>query len=116
VAIAAIIDWAAPGYSRTGAISATAQGRERAAELADLRRLLQIASLHGAQPDQPQNVSQLKIAWAYQMQRAGVVETSPIVVDGIMYLTEPPSTVTALDVRSGRPIWSTHRSFRRTSS
>ena len=47
-----------------------------------------------------QNASQLKIAWVYQMQRAGVVETSPVVVDGIMYLTEPPSTVTALDVRS----------------
>lgn len=53
-----------------------------------------------------QNASQLKIAWVYQMQRAGVVETSPIVVDGIMYITEPPSTVTALDVRSGRPLWS----------
>jgi alcohol dehydrogenase (cytochrome c) len=53
-----------------------------------------------------QNASRLKMAWAYQMPRGGVVETSPIVVDGIMYLTEPPSTVTALDVRSGRPLWS----------
>jgi alcohol dehydrogenase (cytochrome c) len=53
-----------------------------------------------------QNASQLKIAWAYQMQRAGVVETAPLVADGVMYLTEPPSTVTALDVRSGRPLWS----------
>ena len=31
-----------------------------------------------------QNVSQLKVAWVYQMQRAGVVETSPVVADGIM--------------------------------
>ena len=52
-----------------------------------------------------QTVSRLKVAWAYQM-RPGVVETSPLVVDGIMYVTEPPSTVTALDVRSGRPVWS----------
>ena len=37
--------------------------------------------------------------------RAGVFETSPIVADGVMYLTEPPSTVTALDVRTGRPLW-----------
>jgi len=51
------------------------------------------------------NVSSLKVAWAYQIQRAGIVETSPLVVDGVMYLTEPPSTVTALDVRSGRPLW-----------
>ena len=53
-----------------------------------------------------QNAGQLKLAWAYQMQRPGVVETSPIVVDGVMYLTEPPdSTVTALDTRSGRTLW-----------
>ena len=51
------------------------------------------------------NVASLKLAWAYQMPRAGVVETSPLVVDGVMYLTEPPSSVTAVDVRSGRPLW-----------
>src|SRR6185369_15284869 len=51
-----------------------------------------------------QNVSRLKVAWAYQM-RPGVVETSPLVADGMMYVTEPPSTVTAIDVRSGRPVW-----------
>ena len=39
-----------------------------------------------------QNAGQLKLAWAYQMQRPGVVETSPIVVDGVMYLTEPPNS------------------------
>jgi len=52
-----------------------------------------------------QNVTQLKLAWVYQMRRTGTVETSPIVADGLMYLTEPPSTVTALDVHSGRPLW-----------
>jgi len=52
-----------------------------------------------------QNVSQLKPAWIYQVRRTGIVETSPIVADGVMYVTEPPSTVTALDVRSGRPLW-----------
>jgi alcohol dehydrogenase (cytochrome c) len=51
-----------------------------------------------------QTVSRLKVAWAYQM-RPGVVETSPLVADGVMYITEPPSTVTAIDVRSGRPVW-----------
>ena len=52
-----------------------------------------------------QNVSQLKPAWVYQLRAAGVFETSPLVVDGVMYMTEPPSTVTALDVRTGRPLW-----------
>ena len=57
------------------------------------------------------NVKDLKVIWAYQMQPSkqagnGLVETTPIVVDGIMYLTEPPSTVTALDARTGKSIWS----------
>ncbi|MDG2375321.1 MAG: PQQ-dependent dehydrogenase, methanol/ethanol family [Woeseiaceae bacterium] len=56
------------------------------------------------------NVDDLKVIWAYQMQPArnagnGLVETTPIVVDGIMYVTEPPSTVTALDARSGKTLW-----------
>ena len=51
------------------------------------------------------NVSQLKAAWVYQIRQAGIIETSPIVADSVMYMTEPPSTVTALDVRTGRPLW-----------
>ena len=53
-----------------------------------------------------QTVAQLKPAWVYQIRQAGIIETSPIVVDGVMYMTEPPSTVTAVDVRSGRALWS----------
>ena len=52
-----------------------------------------------------ENVGRLKPAWIYQVRRTGIVETSPIVADGVMYITEPPSTVTALDVRTGRPLW-----------
>jgi alcohol dehydrogenase (cytochrome c) len=52
------------------------------------------------------NVARLKVAWIYQVKQAGIVEVSPIVVNGVMYITEPPSTVTALDVRTGRPLWS----------
>ena len=39
------------------------------------------------------------------MHHTGIVETSPIVVNGVMYITEPPSTATALDLRTGRPLW-----------
>jgi alcohol dehydrogenase (cytochrome c) len=53
-----------------------------------------------------QTVGQLKIAWVYQLQKAGLFEASPVVSDGVMYITEPPSTATALDVRTGRPLWS----------
>lgn len=52
------------------------------------------------------NVANLKPAWVYQVAGNGQVETSAIVADGVMYVTEPPSTVTALDPRNGRPLWS----------
>lgn len=50
------------------------------------------------------NVGDLRVEWVYQT-AAGLVETTPLVVDGVMYLTEPPSSVTALDARTGRRIW-----------
>jgi alcohol dehydrogenase (cytochrome c) len=52
----------------------------------------------------PDNVTDLRVEWVYQTS-PGLVETTPLVVDGVMYLTEPPSTVTALDARTGRRIW-----------
>ncbi len=51
------------------------------------------------------NVSELKVVWLYQMQTTGAVETTPIVVEDLMYVTEPPSNVIALDVHTGRPLW-----------
>jgi alcohol dehydrogenase (cytochrome c) len=51
-----------------------------------------------------ENVGQLRVEWVYQTS-PGLVETTPVVVDGVMYLTEPPSTVVALDARTGRRIW-----------
>ena len=50
------------------------------------------------------NVASLRTIWAYQVP-SGLIETTPLVVDGIMYLTEPPSSVSALDVRTGRRLW-----------
>jgi len=52
----------------------------------------------------PANVADLKVQWVYQT-APGPVETTPIVADGVMYLTEPPSTVAALDARTGRRLW-----------
>jgi alcohol dehydrogenase (cytochrome c) len=53
-----------------------------------------------------QNVSSLRPAWVYQTRGGGSLETSPIVVDGVMYITTPPGTVAALDVHTGRELWS----------
>lgn len=51
------------------------------------------------------NVHRLRVEWAYQVSGGSLIETTPVVVDGVMYLTEPPSTVTALDARTGQRIW-----------
>jgi len=50
------------------------------------------------------NVGELGVEWVYQTS-PGLVEATPVVADGVMYLTEPPSTVTALDARTGRRLW-----------
>ncbi len=55
------------------------------------------------------NVGGLKALWTYQINTLHKFETTPIVVDGVMYISEPPSDVTALDTRTGRPLWEYRR-------
>ena len=59
----------------------------------------------------PENVARLRAAWIYQIEGRGRFESSPLVVDGIMYVTEPPTKVTALDARTGRTLWSWQRNL-----
>jgi len=51
------------------------------------------------------NVKNLEVKWLLQNQVAGPWESSPLVVDGIMYLTQRPNDVIALDARTGRIFW-----------
>jgi alcohol dehydrogenase (cytochrome c) len=51
------------------------------------------------------NVARLKPLWSYQIEQMDHFETTPIAVDGILYLTEPPDTISAVDARSGRRLW-----------
>jgi alcohol dehydrogenase (cytochrome c) len=51
------------------------------------------------------NVKSLELKWVFQAQSLEAFETSPLVVDGIMYLTEPPNTAVALDARTGKLFW-----------
>lgn len=51
------------------------------------------------------SVRRLRPVWTFQSGVPGRLQTSPIVVDGVMYITMPPSTVVALDPRTGRPMW-----------
>jgi len=57
------------------------------------------------------NVAKLKPAWVYQTRRTDKFETTPIVDGNMMYITEPPSNVTALDTATGRPIWQYRRTL-----
>jgi alcohol dehydrogenase (cytochrome c) len=65
------------------------------------------ASLHYSTLDQVtrDNVKNLDLAWVFQARSLEKFETTPLVVDGVMYLTEPPNTVVALDPATGREFW-----------
>jgi alcohol dehydrogenase (cytochrome c) len=53
----------------------------------------------------PANVKSLALSWVYQSPQTGSWQATPIVVDGIMYLTQRPNDVVALDAASGRVFW-----------
>ena len=53
----------------------------------------------------PANAAGLKPLWTYQIKQMDHFETTPIAVDGVLYITEPPDTVSALDARTGRSLW-----------
>jgi PQQ-dependent dehydrogenase (methanol/ethanol family) len=52
----------------------------------------------------PTNAASLVSKWTFQF-GAGNVETSPLVVDGLMFVTGPLNDAAALDARTGQPIW-----------
>ena len=52
-----------------------------------------------------QNVSQLGLAWSYELREPRGAEATPIVVDGVMYVTSAWSIVYALDAATGRELW-----------
>ncbi|AZQ69595.1 quinonprotein alcohol dehydrogenase [Silicimonas algicola] len=51
------------------------------------------------------NVKNLRPAWVFQTEVVDTMETSPIVVNGIMYVTTAFNHVYALDARTGKQIW-----------
>jgi alcohol dehydrogenase (cytochrome c) len=52
------------------------------------------------------NVSSLELQWIYQAPVFGPWQATPLVVDGIMYTTQRPNDVMALDAATGRVFWS----------
>jgi alcohol dehydrogenase (cytochrome c) len=60
----------------------------------------------------PANVKDLSLAWILPNQVFGAWQSTPLVVDGIMYVTQRPNDVLAVDARTGRVFWQ----FRHTVS
>src|SRR5256885_9621919 len=53
----------------------------------------------------PDNVKTLEQKWIFQAESLEKFETTPLVVDGIMYVTQAPSDAVALDAKTGRVFW-----------
>jgi len=56
----------------------------------------------------PSNVKNLELKWVFQAQSLQKFETTPLVVDGIMYVTQSPDDIVALDAKTGRAFWVYH--------
>src|SRR2546429_6563106 len=53
----------------------------------------------------PANAKNLELKWMYQAAVAGAWQTTPLVADGMMYFTQRPNDVVALDAKTGRVFW-----------
>ncbi|SOY44573.1 PQQ-dependent dehydrogenase, methanol/ethanol family [Cupriavidus taiwanensis] len=52
------------------------------------------------------NVRDLGLVWSYNLESTRGVEATPLVVDGVMYVTASWSVVHAVDARTGKRLWS----------
>ena len=52
----------------------------------------------------PDNVHQLTLAWAFQTGQPGGIKSSPLLVNGVIYITAPDN-LWAIDARTARPLW-----------
>src|SRR6478735_6267717 len=50
----------------------------------------------------PDNVGNLELKWVFQTRSLEKFETTPLVVDGVMYLTQAPNDVVSIDAKTGR--------------
>jgi alcohol dehydrogenase (cytochrome c) len=53
----------------------------------------------------PANVRNLELKWILPNQVFGAWQSTPLVVDGMMYLTQRPNDVLAVDAKTGRVFW-----------
>jgi alcohol dehydrogenase (cytochrome c) len=60
---------------------------------------------HPAKQISRDNVKKLHVAWIFQTEVKESLETSPIVIDGVMYVTTSFSHVYAIDAKTGEQLW-----------
>ena len=65
----------------------------------DSQRFSRLDQIHN------RNVGELELKWAYQIPQLDRSESVPLVVDGVMFITEAPSNVVAVDAATGRQYW-----------
>jgi alcohol dehydrogenase (cytochrome c) len=53
----------------------------------------------------PGNVRNLELKWILPNQVFGAWQSTPLVVDGIMYVTQRPNDILAVDAKTGRAFW-----------
>ena len=51
------------------------------------------------------NVTQLEVAWTYDTEESGGLQSSPIIVNGILYGLTPTEKVFALNAATGKQLW-----------
>jgi quinoprotein glucose dehydrogenase len=51
------------------------------------------------------NVAKLQVAWSYDTGETGGLQTSPIIVDGVLYGLSPSQKVFAVDGATGKVVW-----------
>jgi quinohemoprotein ethanol dehydrogenase len=70
---------------------------------------------HGGNPDEQRysklnqvtvdNVGQLGLAWYAEMSERGGYQSTPLMIDGVLYVTAPWSSLYAFDAKSGKQLW-----------
>jgi len=51
------------------------------------------------------NVKKLQVAWSFDTEEKGGLQTSPIIVDGVLYAYSPTQKVIALNAKTGALLW-----------
>jgi len=51
------------------------------------------------------NVKRLAVAWSFDTQEEGGLQTSPIIIDGVLYGITPAQKVFSLDAATGKLLW-----------